>query len=447
VTDYYLSISACPVTPNFSIVLIMTETDLNKTKQLLATRWQARSPKDIGNQFSAPLFGTDGDWDLPRDIKPKKELLYLAVGIPDAATLPKKQLEMASQIVFAKPGDVALRYGFGLGPENIRQWLANRRNQLDGADISADWFQMTNGSSGAIDLIVRSLINPGDVIIAENPTYMGTLHNFRGVGADIRFVSMDEDGIDTDELAILLSDLKQEGKNVKFLYTISAFHNPTGWTLSEQRRQKILTLAYDHDVMILDDEAYRDLWFDEPPPPSFSTLADGWGVVSTGTFSKTVATGVRVGWIQARPEILALFSHMRFAMGQNQVGLRAMSEFLDNGDFEPHLEKVREVYRRKRDTLHAALKREVSEYIEWSVPKGGFYFWAKLKPGLSLEAVWRTAVHEGIAVNKGSGFSAAGGDSANCIRIAYAWTPIEQFDEAAARLRVAFERVATGDAA
>ncbi|MFT5100800.1 MAG: 2-aminoadipate transaminase, partial [Planctomycetaceae bacterium] len=350
--DYYLSISACPVTPNFSIVPIMTETDPNTTKQLLATRWQARSPKDIGNQFSAPLFGTDGDWDLPRDIKPKKELLYLAVGIPDAATLPKKQLEMASQIVFAKPGDAALRYGFGLGPQNIRQWLANRRNQLDGADISADWFQMTNGSSGAIDLIVRSLINPGDVIVAENPTYMGTLHNFRGVGADIRFVSMDENGIDTDELATLLSDLKQEGKNVKLLYTISAFHNPTGWTLSEQRRQKILTLAYDHDVMILDDEAYRDLWFDEPPPPSFSTLAGGWGVVSTGTFSKTVATGVRVGWIQARPEILALFSHMRFAMGQNQVGLRAMSEFLDNGDFEPHLEKVREVYRRKRDTLH-----------------------------------------------------------------------------------------------
>lgn len=420
---------------------------MNNTVNKLKNRWQTRSPKDIGNQFSAPLFGSDGEWDLPKGVTPKKDLLYLAVGIPDAATLPKKQLEAASQIVFAKPGDAALRYGFGLGPQNIRQWLANRRHLTDAINVSADWFQMTNGSSGAIDLIVRSLINPGDVIIAENPTYMGTLHNFRGVGADVRFVSMDENGINTEELSSLLEALKREGKNVKLIYTISSFHNPTGWTLSEQRRHQILELAFEHDVMILDDEAYRDLWFDEPPPPSFSTLADGWGVITTGTFSKTVATGLRVGWIHARPEILALFSRMRFAMGQNQVGLRAVSEFLDNGDFEPHLEMVREVYRNKRDTLHAALTREVSDYIEWGIPKGGFYFWAKLKPGLSLEAVWRTAVHEGIAVNKGSGFSAGGGESQNCIRIAYAWTPIEQFDEAAARLRIAFERVTNGDVA
>jgi 2-aminoadipate transaminase len=420
---------------------------MTNTQDKLAKRWQTRSPKDVGNQLSAPLYGGDGDWDLPKDITPKKELLYLAVGIPDTGTLPKKQLETASQIVFAKPGDAALRYGFGLGPQNIRQWLANRRNQDENTSVTAEWFQMTNGSSGAIDLIVRSLINPEDVIISETPTYMGTLHNFRGVGADIRFVPMDEDGMRVDALETLLTQLKEEGKNVKMLYTISAFHNPTGWTLSEARRHRILELVYEHDVMILDDEAYRDLWFDEPPPPSFSALAGGWGVVSTGTFSKTVATGVRVGWVHARPELLALFSRMRFAMGQNQVGLRAMSEFLDNGDFDPHLTMVREVYRNKRDTLHAALKREVSDYMEWTVPHGGFYFWAKLKPGLPLEEVWRTAVHEGVAVNKGTGFSAGGGESQNCIRIAYAWTPVEQFDEAAIRLRIAFERVSAGDSA
>jgi 2-aminoadipate transaminase len=420
---------------------------MNDTRQKLTKRWQTRSPKEVGNLFSAPLYGTAGGWDLPQDITPKKELLYLAVGIPDAATLPKKQLEIASQIVFSQPGDAALRYGFGLGPQQIREWLANRRNKIDNENVTADWFQMTNGSSGAIDLIVRSLINPGDVIIAENPTYMGTLHNFQGVGADIRYVPMDHDGVDTDALAKLLAELKTEGKNVKLIYTISAFHNPTGWTLSEARRHKILDLAYEHDVMILDDEAYRDLWFEEPPPPSFSSLADGWGVITTGTFSKTIATGLRVGWIQARPELLDLFSRMRFAMGQNQVGLRAVSEFLHNGEFEPHLEMIREVYRNKRDKLHEAMTREVSQYMDWSKPEGGFYLWAKLKPGLPLESVWRTAVHEGIAVNSGAGFSAGGGDSQNCIRIAYAWTPIEQFDEAATRLRLAFERVAAGDSA
>ena len=420
---------------------------MNDTRQKLTERWQNRSPKEIGNQFSAPLYGTDGEWDLPKGVVPKKELLYLAVGIPDARTLPKKQLERASQVVFAEPGDAALRYGFGLGHQGIREWLATRRNNHDQADVTADWFQMTNGSSGAIDLVVRSLINPGDVIIAENPTYMGTLHNFRGVGADVRFVPMDQDGLDTDALAKLLNDLKAEGKNAKMLYTISAYHNPTGWTLSEERRHKILELAYEHDMIILDDEAYRDIWFEKPPPPSFSTLADGWGVITSGTFSKTVATGLRVGWIHARPELLDLFSRMRFAMGQNQVGVRGMSAFLHAGEFEPHLEMIRDVYRQKRDTLHAALTREVSDYMDWSKPEGGFYLWARLKPNLPLEAVWRTAVHEGIAVNPGSGFSPGGGGSQNCIRIAYAWTPIEQLDEAAVRLRIACERVAAGDAA
>ena len=425
----------------------------------LSARWQQRSPKTIGNQFSAPLFGGAGDWDLPADVKPKRDLLYLAVGIPDADSLPKQQLESASLKVLSQPGDVALRYGFGLGPANIRSWLARQRTETESTHpgfndltpIDGNWFQMTNGSSGAIDLIVRSLIDPGDVIIAENPTYMGTLHNFRGVGAEVQFVPMDKQGLRTDALSNLLEEQKRAGKRVKLIYTISAFHNPTGWTLSEERRQTLLALAYEHDVMILDDEAYRDLWFEHPAPTAISTLADNWGVITTGTFSKTLATGLRVGWIHARPELLSLFGRMRFGMGQNQVGLRAVSEFLEAGDFAPHLEKVRGIYRQKRDALHKALTREVSDYMDWDLPNGGFYIWAKLNhdrhPTLNLDALWRTAIEEGVAVNKGSGFSAGGGDAENYIRIAYPWTPIEQFDEAARRLRLACERVITGDPA
>lgn len=422
---------------------------MDNIKQALAERWQNRSPVEVANKFSGPLYGTAGEWDLPKGITPKKDLLYLAVGIPDETALPKKQLETASQLVFSKPGDAALRYGFGLGPQGIREWLARHRADVEGTDpIHPDWFQMTNGSSGAIDLIVRSLINPGEVIIAENPTYMGTLHNFRGVGADVRFVPIDEDGIQIDALEKLLGGLKAEGKTVKLLYAISTFHNPTGWTLSLERRQRILELALEHDVMILDDEAYRELWFDnEPPPPSFSTLADTYGVITTGTFSKTVATGIRVGWIHARPEMLALFSRMRFAMGQNQVGLRAMSEFLTRGEYQPHIEFVRNLYQEKRDILNAELEANVADYLEWHKPHGGFYFWAKLREDIPLEALWRTAVHEGIAVNPGSGFSDGSNSGPEHVRIAYAWTPKEQFAEAARRLRIACERVLAGDSA
>ncbi len=415
----------------------------------MAQRWADRSPRELANQFSAPLFGTAGEWDLPKGVTPKRELLYLAVGIPDAQTLPKAALDRAAQQIVNQPGDLALRYGFGQGPAGIRKWLAERRNSLEATDVTENWFQMTNGSSGAIDLIVRSIINPGDVIIAENPTYMGTLHNFRGVGAEVRYVPIDKEGLRTDLLDELLTAIKREGKSVKLIYTISAFHNPSGVTLSLARRMALLEIAWRHGVMILDDEAYRELWYDCPPPPALSALSGGYGVITTGTFSKTVATGIRIGWIHARPELLDLFGRMRFAMGQNQLGLRTMGEFLDAGEYEPHLLHIRDVYRTKRDALHTALTREVSDYLEWDLPDGGFYFWAKLKDGIPLEALWRTAVEEGIAVNNGKGFSPANETSPSepHIRIAYPWTPIEQFDEAATRLRLACERVVAGDAA
>lgn len=419
------------------------------TEQPLARRladlWANRSPKEIASRLAAPLYGTAGEWDLPSDVTPKRDLLYLAVGIPDAESLPKKALLAAAEKVLARPGDLALRYGFGQGPSGIREWLAARRS-ADGFEVGADWFQMTNGSSGAIDLVVRSLIDPGDVIVAETPTYMGTLHNFRGVGAEVHQIAVDEQGLDVEALDGTLAALAAAGKRVKLIYTISAFQNPTGVTLSLPRRQALLAVAARHQVLILDDEAYRELWFDEPPPPALSALAEGWGVITVGTLSKTLATGLRVGWIHARPELLALFARMRFAMGQNQLGLRMVQALLEAGEYEPHLERVRELYRHKRDVLDAALRREVGEYMDWRRPEGGFYLWARLRAPLTMQSLWRTAVAEGIAVNPGSGFI-AGGEGEEAIRIAYPWTPVEQFDEAARRLRLACERIVRGDPA
>jgi DNA-binding transcriptional MocR family regulator len=415
---------------------------IERLRAALAARFAVGSPREFANAAAGPLFGGAGDWDLPADVVPARELMYLAVGIPDAATMPRAALADAASAVLARPGDLALRYGFGKGPTAIRDWLAARRCGQERIEVDAEWFQLTNGSSGAIDLVVRSLIDPGDVIVAEDPTYMGTLHNFRGVRADVRTVPVDQHGLDTDALAQLLRQLATEGRRVKLIYTISAFHNPTGVTLTLERRVRLLELAAQYGVLVLDDEAYRDLWYDDRPPPALSALAAGNGVITTGTFSKTVATGLRIGWIHAHPQLLALFGRMRFAMGQNQLGLRVFSEFLGGGRFEPHLESVRALYRAKRDRLHAALVREVADYLEWTPPGGGFYLWAKLRQGGDARALWRAAVAEGIAVNPGTGFSAERGTHA--IRIAFSWTPADQFEEAARRLRLACERVASG---
>jgi DNA-binding transcriptional MocR family regulator len=244
--------------------------DLTEAQDRLAALWGDRSPAEHASRAAAVVFGTPGEWDPPEGITPARDLLYLSVGIPDTQGLPVDAIRTASERVLARSDDAAYRYGFGPGYFPLRRYLAERRALEDGRETTPDCFQLTNGSSGAIDLIVRSLIDPGDVIIAECPTYMGTLHNFRGVLARIELVAMDEEGLDTDALAELLDRLAREGAKVKLVYTISAFHNPTGRTLSLARRQTLLELAARHGFLILDDEAYRELWYETPPPPSLA---------------------------------------------------------------------------------------------------------------------------------------------------------------------------------
>ena len=420
------------------------EFDPKELRARLEHRWGDRSPKTIANSAAGALYGTPGDWDLPADVTPQKPLLYLAVGIPDSASLPKNAFGDAASAVLGENDDRALRYGFGQGPTEIREWLSVRRNAESSYPVDVDRFQLTNGSSGAIDLVVRSLIEPGDVIVSESPVYMGTLHNFRGVQAAIDYVSVDGDGLVTDELEKILEARRRGGRPVKIIYTISAFQNPTGVTMSLERRHRLLDLADRFDALVLDDEAYRDLWFDERPPESLASIAGGHGVVTVGTFSKTIATGIRVGWIEAAPSLIALFSRMRFAMGQNQLGLRMLQHFLVNDGFDPHVDAVREIYRTKRDVLLDAMaKNGVDEFLDWRRPLGGFYVWAELNEPLQLEALHRMALHEGIAVNSGQGFMPAG--ESRHIRIAYPWTPTAHIEDAVERLATACRRVAGGE--
>jgi 2-aminoadipate transaminase len=350
--------------------------------------------------------------------------------------------------VFERADDAAYRYGFGPGYFPLRRYLAERRAQEDGTDAVPDRFQLTNGSSGAIDLIVRSLIDPGDVIIAERPTYMGTLHNFRGVQARIEGVPMDEQGLDTEALAELLDRLRREGARVKLVYTISAFHNPTGATLSLARREALLDLSARHDFLILDDEAYRELWYEKPAPASLAQLSGGHGVITTGTFSKILATGLRIGWIHAPEPFIRMFGRMRFAMGQNQLALRIAAELATSGAIEDHVENMRALYREKMQRLAEPLRKHAGEWLTFREPEGGFYIWAKLCDGMSGRSVWRTGFEEGVAVNPGDGF-AMGEDKLDgeYLRIAFSWTDRDQLEEAARRLGIACSRVAAGDSA
>ena len=392
---------------------------------------------------AAQLMHSAAEWDPPAGVTPRAKLLYFSIGIPDSATLPRREISDAMQPVLDANDDAAFRYGLGSGYFPLRDWIAQHYAQERHYGLDADWFQITNGSSGAIDLVVRSLIDPGDVIIAEAPTYLGTLHNFRGVLADVHTVPADEGGLDIELLEEKLRELTHAGKRIKLVYTISTFQNPSGYTMTRARRVRLLELAAEFGFYVLDDEAYRELWFTAPPPPPIAELGDGYGVITVGSFSKILATGLRVGWIHARPELLNLFRRMRFAMGQNQVGLRMVGNFVQAGHMQPHLTRMRALYHEKMQRTADALRRHAGDLLTFARPEGGFYLWAALPEGVSANKTWRYAYEEGVLLNPGSGFYPERREPGReHMRVAYAWIPLEDIDEAARRLALACVRAA-----
>jgi 2-aminoadipate transaminase len=423
------------------------EDDFGQVRARLAERWAHPDLPRFASAPGAAMLAAPGDWDPPAGVLAKRTPLTLSVGIPDAATLPRGALSAAMQNVLAETGDAALRYGFGLGYPPLRMAIAERYRAAHPVPIDEDWVQVTNGASGAIDLLLRAVIEPGDVIVTESPVYMGTLRNFRALQARIVPVPVDSNGLRIDRLQETLAHLARDGERAKVVYTISSFQNPTGATLSLPRRRALLELAAEYGFLILDDEVYADLYYEAKPLPSLLELGSGYGVVSVGSFSKTVATGLRIGWIMAHPDIVQLITRMRFDMGQNQLGVRMMANFMAADALEPHLHRLRSLYRDKMTTIAAALEREAGDLVTFTRPKGGFYLWAQLRDGLGARDVWRTAMEEGVAVNAGHGFRAGSEPEGEFLRIAFAWTPAEDLEEAALRVAAACRRVAAGDVA
>lgn len=420
---------------------------IEKLQQHLAHVWHAEPIEHSVNASTRALLKDAGDWDAPVGVEPNKPTIALAIGIPDSISLPKSALSAAANRVFNKPGEGAFTYGFGLGYNKLRLQLAENYSHERGFAVTEDWFQLCNGSSGAIDLICRTLIDPGDVILAESPTYMGTLRNFKALNADVESIGMDSDGMFVDQLPRRIETLLQQGRRIKFIYTISNFHNPTGATLSLERKIRLLEIAAQYKIIILDDDAYGALRFDDTPLPTLSGLSKGHGVITVGTFSKILATGLRIGWIHCHPDLLAAFDKMRFAMGLNQFMVRVISDYIDSGAMSDHARKVRLIYKTKMNTLADALETYCADYLCFTRPLGGFYIWITLKKGLDAQAVWRTAAEEGVSLTRGTNFFSERRDDNPHLRLAFSWTDQGQLIEAAKRLARACERVLQGDAA
>ncbi|MFB9676861.1 aminotransferase-like domain-containing protein [Streptosporangium vulgare] len=363
----------------------------------------------------------------------RPEVVSLAGGMPYVTALP---LDVVGELVadlIAKRGPVALQYGSGQGDPHLREQICDVM-RMEGIEANPDDVVVTVGSQQALDLITRIFIDPGDVVLAEGPSYVGALGTFSAYQARVIHVAMDSEGIVPESLAQTIYALKSAGNRIKFLYTIPTFQNPAGVTLSVARRQQVLEICQRADVLIVEDNPYGMLGFDGDPMRTLrADNADG--IVYLGSFSKTLAPGFRVGWALAphaiREKLVlamesAVLSHSSFTQ-------LAVGQYLATQPWREQIKSFRELYRERRDTMLASLEALMPDGVTWTRPGGGFFVWATLPEGLDSKALLPRAVAERVAFVPGTGFFADGG-GARHMRLSYCYPEPERIREGVRRL-------------
>ena len=383
--------------------------------------------------------GSATDWGIAPLLDAPDGVLMLGGGIPDPDTVPRADLSAALARVLAAPGDGALRYAGPLGYDALREAIAARSGEGGGPEQ----IMLTNGSAGAIDIVCSTFLDPGDVVIVESPTFSGSTRTFRGHGAGVATVPVDADGLDVGALGALLSRLEAEGRRAKLVYTIPTYHNPTGATLSLERRRRLLRLAAGHGALVLEDDAYGEIAFDDGRPPSLASLAGGAGVIAVRTFSKVLATGLRVGWIRAEAPLIGEMAAVRHDMGGSPLLHAMLVEYMAGGRLDAHVDRMRPLYAARARALAESLRRHASPHVDFVEPRGGFFLWVRLAARIPAPALQRAAGEEGVSFPVGHAFYPERGDAGERhIRLAYSTLPEEELAEAARRIGRACRRVA-----
>ncbi|MER5620846.1 PLP-dependent aminotransferase family protein [Streptosporangium sp. NPDC002544] len=369
----------------------------------------------------------------------RPEVVSLAGGMPYVTALPLDVVgELVADLV-ARRGPVALQYGSGQGDPHLREQICDVMRP-EGIEANADDVVVTVGSQQALDLITRIFIDPGDVVLAEGPSYVGALGTFSAYQANVIHVAMDSEGIVPESLAQTIYALRSAGNRIKFLYTIPTFQNPAGVTLNAVRRQQVLEICQRADVLIVEDNPYGMLGFDGEPMRTLRA-DNAEGVVYLGSFSKTLAPGFRVGWALAphaiREKLVlamesAVLSHSSFTQ-------LAVGQYLATQPWLEQIKSFRELYRERRDTMLASLEALMPAGVTWTRPAGGFFVWATLPEGLDSKALLPRAVAERVAFVPGTGFFADGSGARN-MRLSYCYPEPDRIREGVRRLAGVIEQ-------
>jgi len=357
-------------------------------------------------------------------------VLSMTGGFPNPATFPTDELDGIAARLVREDAAVALQYTPSTGIPSVREYLIDRQEALQGRRPDPAELMVTSGGMEGIALLCQAVLDPGDTVVVEEPTYLGALMAFRGAEAEVVAIPMDEDGLRVDALAERLAD----GLRPAFLYTIPDYQNPTGRTLPLDRRHALVALCRRHDVLVLEDVAYRELAFDGTSLPSLWSLAPDV-VLQAGTFSKTFFPGVRLGWAVGPAEVVTELPAAKQNTDQCAGGLgqRLLEEYGRAGGFERHLPAARALYAAHWAALSAALDRHMRAEVDWTEPTGGFLTWLTLPEPLDALALRPEAVAAGVAYVPGPPFH-IGDAGRNTLRLSFSHLTGPELETAVERL-------------
>lgn len=366
-------------------------------------------------------------------ISSKPGVINLAGGLPAPELFPIEQLQDCMLDVVKKYGPTAFQYSLSMGVVELREEIAKRATAR-GTASTKDNILITSGAQQAIELIARAFIEPGDYILTENPTYLGALQAFNYYRAKYTTAEMDHEGMIIDQV-----EQKIKKHNPKFIYTVSNFQNPTGITMSLERRKQLVALAMHYNIPIIDDNPYGDIRFEGKNVQTLKSIG-GDEVIALRTFSKIISPGMRIGWMNSPVDILTHFEKVKQCtdLHSGTFNQYMIYEFLSKGMLEPHLKLVCADYKNKRDVMLEAMKRYFPVGISWTEPEGGLFLWVKLPKHLSAKELLPKAIDLKVAYVYGQPFF-PNGEGENTLRLNYCNASPEKIDAGIKRLGILFK--------
>jgi 2-aminoadipate transaminase len=337
----------------------------------------------------------------------KPNIISFAGGLPNPGSFPVREVEEATHRVLRDHSKSALQYSTTEGVTPLREALADHLRR-DGMDVHPDQILITNGSQQGLDLLGRVFLDRGDTVIVSNPTYLGALQAFNAFGAKYATADSDEDGILPESVEATILSLKRQGVRPKFLYVVSTFANPTGTTISERRRRRLLELAREHDLLVVEDDPYGKLRFEGDPIPTMLSMDKGEGhVVYLGTFSKILVPGFRLAWSVAPMELTRklVISKQAVDLCTNAFTQYIAADLLAGGLIDRHLPEIIAMYRRKRDIMLKAMDANFPrEGVHWTRSHGGLFTWATMPTHVNATDMLKTAIEHEVAYVPGKSF-------------------------------------------